>query len=83
MAAVARPAIRAVLDTNVLVPPGLRRDLQNAAQEGAFEALWSPWIIAELNRVLTWKRPATEVAWQTTATEVALPGSRGRMARLG
>jgi len=33
----------------------LRRDLQNAAQEGAFTALWSPWIIAELNRVLTWK----------------------------
>jgi len=55
MAAVARPAIRAVLDTNVLVPPGLRRDLQNAAQEGVFTALWSPWIIAELNRVLTWK----------------------------
>jgi hypothetical protein len=55
MAAVARPAIRAVLDTNVLVPPGLRRDLQNAAEEGMFTALWSPWIIAELNRVLTWK----------------------------
>lgn len=55
MAAVARPALRAVLDTNVLVPPGLRRDLQNAAQDGAFTALWSPWIIAELNRVLTWK----------------------------
>ena len=47
--------IRAVLDTNVLVPPGLRRDLQHAAHDGAFTAIWSPWIIAELNRVLTWK----------------------------
>ena len=54
MATVASP-IRAVLDTSVLVPPRLRRDLQNAAQEGVFIALWSPWIIAELNRVLTWK----------------------------
>jgi hypothetical protein len=57
--------IRAVLDTNVLVPPGLRRDLQDAAQEGAFTAMWSPWIIAELNRVLTWKwleRTATSSA---------------------
>jgi len=70
MAAVARPAIRAVLDTNVLVPPGLRRDLQNAAQEGAFEALWSPWIIAELNRVLTWK-------WiERTATPLSSGGIR-------
>jgi len=54
VAAVARPAIRAVIDTNVLVPPRLRRDLQNAAEEGMFTALWSPWIIAELNRVLPW-----------------------------
>ncbi len=36
------------------MPPGLRRELQQAAQLGAFAALWSPWIIAELNRVLTW-----------------------------
>jgi hypothetical protein len=65
VAEVARPVIRAVLDTNVLVLPGLRRDLQNAAQEGAFTAIWSPWIIAELNRVLTWKwleRTATSSA---------------------
>lgn len=64
MATVARPGVRAVLDTNVLVPPGLRRDLQNAAQEGMFTALWSPWIIAELNRVLTW----------TWVERTALPG---------
>lgn len=47
--------IRAVIDTSSLVPPGLRRELQQAAQLGAFTALWSPWIIAELNRVLTWR----------------------------
>jgi hypothetical protein len=55
----ARPP-RAVLDTSVLVPPALRRAFQQAAANGDFVALWSPWIIAELNRVLTWlwiKRP--------------------------
>jgi hypothetical protein len=44
---------RAVLDTSVLVPPGLRRGFQQSAVNGDFVALWSPWIIAELNRVLT------------------------------
>ena len=47
--------IRAVLDTSVLVPPRLRRELQGAAQVGLFIGFWSPWIIAELNRVLTWR----------------------------
>ncbi len=47
--------IRAVVDTSALVPAGLRRDLQQAAQLGVFTAIWSPWIIAELNRVLTWR----------------------------
>jgi len=47
--------IRAVLDTNVLVPYGLRAELRRFAQEGAFIPIWSPWIIAELNRVLTWQ----------------------------
>jgi hypothetical protein len=46
--------IRAVLDTSVLVPPSTRKELQLAATDGRFVALWSPWIIAELNRVLTW-----------------------------
>ena len=44
----------AVLDTSSLFGPRLRRDLQQAAQLGMFTAVWSPWIIAELNRVLTW-----------------------------
>lgn len=48
------PSIRAVIDTSSLFPPRLRTELQQAAQLGAFTAIWSPWIIAELNRVLTW-----------------------------
>lgn len=47
--------IRAVVDTSSLVPATLRRDLQQAAQLGRFTAIWSPWIIAELNRVLVWR----------------------------
>ncbi|HEX5505670.1 MAG TPA: hypothetical protein VFW96_23835 [Thermomicrobiales bacterium] len=45
---------RAVLDTSSLFPPTSRRELHFAAVSGAFEAIWSPWIIAELNRVLVW-----------------------------
>jgi predicted nucleic acid-binding protein len=48
-------APRAVLDTSVLVPAGLRRDLHEAARRQAFIAIWSPWIIGELYRVLTWR----------------------------
>jgi hypothetical protein len=33
----------------------MRRDLQESAQLGLFTAIWSPWIIAELTRVLTWR----------------------------
>ena len=44
-----------MLDTSVLVPRALRRDLQQQAQLGQFTGIWSPWIIAELNRVLTWR----------------------------
>ena len=46
---------RAVIDTSVLFVPRLRAALQELAVEGAFTALWSPWIIAELNRVLVWQ----------------------------
>jgi hypothetical protein len=42
------------VDTSSLYPVSLRHELQLAAQEGAFEAIWSPWIIAELNRALVW-----------------------------
>lgn len=49
-------AVRAVLDTSALVPAVLRQDLQSLAQIGLFTGIWSPWIVAELNRVLTWRR---------------------------
>lgn len=48
-------SIRAVLDTSVLVPVTLRSELQQQAQLEQFTGLWSPWIIAELTRVLTWR----------------------------
>ena len=48
-------SVRAVIDTSSLVPTRMRRELQQAAQLGAFTAIWSPWIIAELNRVLVWR----------------------------
>ncbi len=48
-------AIRAVVDTGSLVPSWLRINLQQAAEIGAYTAIWSPWIIAELNRVLVWR----------------------------
>lgn len=46
-----KETVRAVVDTSSLVGYALRRDLQQAAQIGVFNAFWSPWIIAELNRV--------------------------------
>lgn len=45
--------IRAVLDTSVLVPSGSRRQLQQLAELGLYQAVWSSWIVAELNRILT------------------------------
>ncbi len=47
--------IRAVIDTSSLYASSLRRELQRAATYGLFTGLWSPWIIAELNRVLVWR----------------------------
>jgi len=49
------PMRGAVIDTSSLVPFYLRHHIQQAAQIGAFEAVWSPWIVAELNRVLVWR----------------------------
>ena len=49
--------IRAVLDTSALVPAQQRHHLQQLAMSevGLYTGIWSPWIIAELNRVLTWR----------------------------
>jgi hypothetical protein len=52
---VATILLRAVVDTSALVPSGLRRQLQQAGEAGLFVPIWSPWIIAELNRVLVWR----------------------------
>src|SRR5690242_18662678 len=48
-------SIRAVIDTSALVTHGSRQRLQEAAEDQKFTAIWSPWIVAELNRVLTWR----------------------------
>jgi len=47
--------VRAVIDTSSLYASSLRRELQRAAVYGLFTGIWSPWIIAELNRVLVWR----------------------------
>ncbi len=50
------PALfRAVLDTNVLYSHTRRVALVELARLGRFEGIWSSWIVAELNRVLTWQ----------------------------
>lgn len=46
---------KAVLDTSVLFPFGSRSRLLRAARERLFVAYWSPWIIGELYRRLTWE----------------------------
>lgn len=46
---------RAVLDTNVLYSHTRRTALVGLVRLGRFEAIWSSWIVAELNRVLTWR----------------------------
>ncbi|HXT36076.1 MAG TPA: hypothetical protein VN837_10895, partial [Chloroflexota bacterium] len=51
----AQPPYRAVIDTSVLFAPSLRAELQELAFQGMFVAVWSPWIIAELDRVLVWQ----------------------------
>jgi predicted nucleic acid-binding protein len=51
-----RPStIRAVIDTSSLFAARHRRALEQAARTGRIVAIWSPWIIAELNRVLVWR----------------------------
>ena len=49
-----RRAPRVLCDTNVLVPWTTRHHLITATQEGLLVPYWSPWIIGELYRVLTW-----------------------------
>lgn len=44
----------AVLDTSVLVSNKNREHLVTAALEKLYTPIWSPWIVAELHRVMTW-----------------------------
>lgn len=44
-----------MLDTNVLYSHARRTTLVGLVRLGRFEAIWSAWIVAELNRVLTWR----------------------------
>ena len=46
--------IIAVIDTSVLISNSNREHLVTASLEGLYKAYWSPWIVAELNRVMTW-----------------------------
>ena len=57
--------IRAVCDTSVLVPETTRTALHGAATDGLFQPVWSPWIIGELYRVLTWKWARTHGVSET------------------
>ncbi len=73
------PVIRAVVDTSALVSPRLRRALQQQAQLGAFEAVWSAWIVAELNRVLVWRWLERTGDETSSANERACATSAKRM----
>lgn len=45
---------RVLCDTSVLIPPRSRKILVGAAANGFIRPYWSPWILAEFHRVLTW-----------------------------
>ncbi|MDQ6603099.1 MAG: PIN domain-containing protein [Chloroflexota bacterium] len=65
---------RAVLDTNVLYSHTRRTTLVGLVRLGRFEAIWSSWIVAELNRVLTWHwaaRYGSDVTTQRMASVAA------------
>ena len=47
--------LRAMLDTNVLYSHTRQITLVGLVRFGRFEAIWSSWIVAGLNRVLTWR----------------------------
>lgn len=44
----------AVIDTSVLVSNLNREHLVTATYENLYRPVWSPWIVAELNRAMTW-----------------------------
>lgn len=63
-----------MLDTNVLYSHTRRITLVGLVRLGRFEAIWSSWIVAELNRVLTWRwaeRYGSDATAQRTASIAA------------
>ena len=57
--------IKALCDTSVLVPSGIRKKLVMSAELGLFTPYWSPWIIGELYRVLTYQLMDYQYSKQT------------------
>ena len=47
--------VKALLDANVLIPHGMRQTLETYARLGFYEGYWSPWIIEEMARSVTWR----------------------------
>lgn len=72
---------RAVLDTNVLYSHTRRITLVGLVRLGRFEAIWSAWIVAELNRVLTW-RWAEQYGIDAAAQRLASVGAKEMMTYL-
>lgn len=48
-------AVKALLDANVLIPHRTRQTLEMYARLGFYEGYWSPWIVEEMTRGVTWR----------------------------
>lgn len=47
--------VKALLDANVLIPHRTRQTLETYARLGFYEGYWSPWIVEEMARGVTWR----------------------------
>ena len=66
--------IRAVLDASALFGVTNRRNLTNAARDGAYQGFWSAYVIEELARALTeqyWRRTPWSHAEHRTFSDLA------------
>lgn len=48
-------AVKALLDANVLIPHRTRQTLEMYSRLGFYEGYWSPWIVEEMGRGVTWR----------------------------
>lgn len=68
--------IKAICDTSALFSGRQRRYLLLAARENLYIPYWSPWIIGELYRVLTWdwieKRQREKLYWTIKGVQKAV-----------